>query len=174
MWNWCASFDFNRMSACGRNKSVKRMLHYKYQTPKHPECFISRVESMKCPTSFTPLVQVSNQTGLRMLLARRAKIRARRGALVPGWAGWRRPPWSATSCVGWQISWRALHVGPWWGVHTALLSHSEKRWCPHVWNARLRPAPRSRRHTAPPKRRGRPLRHCLRTRWPPVDNTRYI
>lgn len=43
---------------------MKRTLHYKYQTPKHPECFISRVESMKYPTSFTPLVQVSNQTGL--------------------------------------------------------------------------------------------------------------
>lgn len=43
---------------------MKRTLHYKYQTPKHPECFISRVESMKYPTSFTPLVQVSTQTGL--------------------------------------------------------------------------------------------------------------
>lgn len=146
-----------------------RAASYTHQTPKTPWAF--HTTELSQWNILHPSHLCSGwiiKQGSECFLAGLVKIRARRGAVAPGSAWWTRPPWSATSCAGWRISWRALHVDPWWGVHTAPLSRSGKRWCPRVWNARPRLAPSTRRHTAPPTRPGRPPRRCLQTHWPPV------
>lgn len=97
-------------------------------------------------------------------------VRAHHAAEAPGWAGWRRPPWCATSCVGWQRSCRAPRADHGWGGRTAPRSHSGKHRCLRVWSERIHRAPSGRRHTALSRRPGHHPRHSPRMRWPPVNN----